>query len=51
MITLIGNENDKRTKTTVGAISDDEYIRVNNQWLVTKRVGHFNWQDKTEVKS
>lgn len=49
-ITLIGNENGKKIKTTVGATYEDEYIRLNSQWLVSKRVGNFNWQDKTEIK-
>lgn len=50
LISLIGYENGKKMKTTIGATYDDEYVRVNNQWLVSKRVGQFNWQDKTEVR-
>jgi hypothetical protein len=50
-ITLIGNENGKRIKTTVGATYEDEYIRVSGQWLVAKRVGNFNWQDKAVINS
>lgn len=50
-ITLIGNENGKKMKTTVGATYYDEYIRVNGQWFISKRTGNFNWQDKTEIKS
>lgn len=45
-ITLIGNENGKKVRTTIGATYEDEYIRVNSQWFVSKRVGNFNWQDK-----
>ncbi|RFM32561.1 nuclear transport factor 2 family protein [Chitinophaga silvisoli] len=48
-ITLIGDENGKKIKTTVGATYEDEYIRVNGQWLVSKRVGNFNWQDKAAI--
>ncbi len=48
-ITLIGNENGKKIKTTIGATYDDEYIRINNQWFISRRVGNFRWQDKTEV--
>jgi uridine kinase len=51
LITLISNENGKKLKTTIGAIYEDEYIRVDSQWLVSKRIGYFNWQDKTEIKS
>lgn len=50
-ITLIGDENGKKIKTTIGATYEDNYIRINNQWLINKRIGNFNWQDKTEIKS
>lgn len=50
LITLIGNENGKKVKTTVGATYEDEYICTNNQWLVSKRVGYFKWQDKKEIE-
>lgn len=43
-ITLTGNENGKKIRTTIGATYEDEYIRVNSQWFVSKRVGDFNWQ-------
>ncbi|AMR30060.1 bile acid 7-alpha-dehydratase [Mucilaginibacter sp. PAMC 26640] len=48
-VTLIGQENGKKIKTTIGAIYKDNYIRMGNQWLISKRVGTFDWQDKTEV--
>lgn len=51
LITLVGKENGKRTKTSIGAIYNDEYIRVNNQWLVEKRIGNFEWQEKNEIIS
>lgn len=51
LITLLGNEDDKKIKTTIGAIYEDEYIFIDSQWLVSKRVGHFKCQDKTEIKS
>lgn len=50
-ITLTGDDNGKKTKTTIGATYKDEYIRLNNQWLIAKRVGNFEWQKKTEIKS
>ncbi|NHN25284.1 nuclear transport factor 2 family protein [Flavobacterium jejuense] len=49
LITLIGNENGKKIKTTIGAIYEDDYILVNNQWLVAKRVGTFDWQEKVNL--
>lgn len=49
LITLIGYENGKKNKTSIGAIYNDEYIRVNNQWLVEKRIGSFEWQEKNQI--
>lgn len=49
LITLIGNENGKKMKTTIGAIYQDDYIREDNQWLIAKRTGNFKWQRKGEV--
>lgn len=48
-ITLIGNEDGKKIKNTIGATYEDDYIRVNKQWLVAKRVGRFEWQEKNVV--
>lgn len=48
-VTLIGLENNKRVKTKIGAIYKDDYIRVGKRWLIAKRVGTFEWQDKSEV--
>lgn len=49
LITLIGIENSKTIKTTVGATYQDEYIFDNGKWLVAKRIGNFQWQDKIEI--
>lgn len=49
LITLIGNENGKKIKTTIGAIYEDDYIRIDNRWFVSKRIGSFDWQEKSEV--
>ncbi|MBB6126658.1 hypothetical protein HDF22_000763 [Mucilaginibacter lappiensis] len=43
MVILIGNENGKQMKTTIGAIYHDNYIRLNNQWLIDKRIGKFKY--------
>lgn len=49
LITLIGIENNKKIKTSIGATYQDEYIFENGQWLVAKRIGNFQWQDKIEI--
>jgi hypothetical protein len=49
LITLIGTESGIKTKTTIGAIYQDDYVRENNRWLIAKRIGNFDWQEKSEV--
>jgi hypothetical protein len=46
LITLIGDEDGKKMKTTIGAIYQDDYIRTQDRWLIAKRIGTFDWQDK-----
>lgn len=48
-VTLIGNENGKKMKTTIGAIYHDNFIHQNNRWFIAKRIGNFEWQEKSEV--
>lgn len=50
-VTLIGNENGKQVKTTIGAIYHDHYVRINNQWLIDKRIGIFDWQEKVNINN
>ncbi|AEV98813.1 hypothetical protein Niako_2472 [Niastella koreensis GR20-10] len=49
MITLIGMENGKKMKTSIGAVYQDDYVYENNHWLIAKRTGDFQWQEKREV--
>src|SRR5690606_31595806 len=39
VITLIGTENGEKTKTRVGAVYQDNYLRKNGGWLISKRTG------------
>ncbi len=48
LITLIEIENDQKIKTTIGAIYKDDYIREDNRWLIDKRSGSFEWQEKNK---
>jgi hypothetical protein len=47
-VTLIGDEDGKKMKTTIGATYQDDYVRENNRWLISRRIGTFAWQDKIE---
>lgn len=49
LVTLIGFEKDKKVKTTIGVIYHDDYVRENNRWLIAKRIGNFEWQEKREI--
>ncbi len=45
-VTLIGTENGKRLKTSIGVYYDDDYVKQNGHWLIAKRKATFAWQDK-----
>jgi hypothetical protein len=49
LVTLIGVEDGKRMKTTIGVIYNDQYVRENGRWLIARRRSDFNWQDKAEL--
>lgn len=49
LVVLIGEEEGKKIKTTMGVVYDDEYIRQNNQWLIAKRKSNFAWRDRQEL--
>ena len=49
LLTLIGVENGKEMKTTIGVYYQDEYIRENNRWLIAKRKSTFDCEDKEEL--
>jgi ketosteroid isomerase-like protein len=49
LVVLIGNENGKAIKTTMGVTYDDEYVRRGGTWLIAKRVSHFTWRDREEM--
>lgn len=48
-VTLIGTENGRKMKTTIGVYYNDEYVRENNRWLIANRKATFAWQDKQEM--
>lgn len=49
LVTLIGVEDGKRMKTTIGVYYQDQYVRDNNRWLIAKRKSVFDWEDKQEL--
>ncbi len=51
LITLIGSEGGKRLMTTIGARYEDQYLRIDNHWMIDNRVGNFIWQNKINITS
>jgi len=50
LVTLIGTENGKKMKTTMGVYYKDEFVKENGHWLISKRTSNFVWQEKLEVR-
>lgn len=48
-VTLIGTDNGKKMKTSMGVYYQDEYVRQNGHWLIAKRRSNFAWQERQEV--
>lgn len=48
-VTLIGNENGKKIKTTMYVRYNDEFVREKNHWLISKRTSDFRWQNREEL--
>lgn len=49
LVVLIGNENGKKMKTTMGVYYNDEFIKENKRWLIAKRTSNFAWRDRQEA--
>ncbi|MBP6662310.1 MAG: nuclear transport factor 2 family protein [Paludibacter sp.] len=50
LVTLIGNENGKKMKNTMGVIYHDTYVKKSGKWFIAKRQSNFTWTEKTEMK-
>jgi hypothetical protein len=48
-VTLIGEENGKKIKTSIGVIYNDDYLKQSNRWFIVKRKSTFVWQDKQDL--
>jgi hypothetical protein len=49
LVILIGDENGRRMRTTIGVIYNDEYARENGRWLIARRRSVFDWEEKREA--
>ena len=48
LVYLFGTDNGKRIKTSIGARYNDEYVRENGKWLISKRTSFFDWREREE---
>ena len=42
-VVLVSEKNGKRTMLTEGVCYNDEYVRKDGRWLISKRTSHFEW--------
>ena len=49
MVVLVREENGRKVMTTHGVRYDDEYVRQGGEWLISRRVSHFEWTNKQET--
>ncbi len=49
LITLVGMENSIKVKSKIIAVYKDNYVFENERWLIAKRIGNFEWQEKSKV--
>ena len=50
LVTLIGTENGKKMKTTMGVYYNDEFVKEKGHWLISKRTSNFVWQEKKPIQ-
>lgn len=47
---IIGTENGKKMKTTMGVYYNDEFVKEKGHWLISKRTSNFVWQVKKVIE-
>lgn len=50
LVTLINIENGNKMKTNFGIYYNDEFVKIENQWFISKRVSNFAWQEKSKIE-
>ncbi len=48
-VTLIGTENGKKMKTSIGVYYHDDFVLEGNHWLIAHRKATFAWQEKIQL--
>ena len=48
-VSLFGTQNGKKMKNDMGVIYNDEYVKINGKWLITKRLSNFTWRNSQVI--
>ena len=49
-VILVGEQEGKQVKTTLYTIYTDEFVKIDNKWLIKHRKSNFVWREVEEVK-
>lgn len=50
-VTTIAKQNDQRMMTQQGVWYDDEYVKIEGKWYISKRASHFTFTDVRQLPS
>ena len=49
-VILVGDQDGKQIKTTLYTIYNDEFVKLDGQWLIKHRKSNFMWREVEDVK-
>lgn len=49
LVVLVSTVDGKKTRNTNGVSYNDEYVREDGQWRISKRTSHFTWRDQQAI--
>jgi len=50
LVILVGLQEGKKVKTTMAVIYNDEFVKKQGHWLISKRLSNFVWREQTPVQ-
>lgn len=50
LVFLVADEEGKKMKTTLAVRYNDDYVKKNGRWYITKRKSHFDIRENSEIK-
>lgn len=49
LVVLVNTVDGKKTRNTNGVYYNDEYVRQDGKWLISKRTSYFTWRDQQAI--